>query len=194
MNYKKILTVGALAVISISLNGCRTVPEHPETLTCSELNSYADTSFGDDVPFFAPQLRYPGDWRKYAPLSWVKNDSRKRVLYRGVHYMQIEALTISAREPTNQSASRVRVRLSQCRNALNRPEVQMISMSYREDDPASFVRTQTVNLKGHNPEDELARLACGYKTFPPKTNIEKMGQLWKQCQQPSFYGGRTYRY
>lgn len=165
------------------LAGCQIIPEDPDLMTCEQIHYLAERSFRDHkFPFFVTQLHYPGDWRNYHPGRWVRADSRQRIRVEGKDYMQLEELQVKLDDVKKQMAYRIRIPTSACQNAQTQPEVELIALNYRQDEPDSFSETTKVNLKGQNPDDELARMTCGFKNFPPITKQEKMSVLWKQCQ------------
>ena len=71
MRNKKFFAVTGAALLLLA--GCRTIPQNPEQMTCSDLQYLAEESIDKlGLPFFATQVKYPGDWRPFARNQWIK--------------------------------------------------------------------------------------------------------------------------
>ena len=78
MRNKKFFAVTGAALLLLA--GCRTIPQNPEEMTCGDLQYLAEESIDKlGLPFFATQVKYPGDWRLFARNQWIKEGSRARV-------------------------------------------------------------------------------------------------------------------
>ena len=65
MRNKKFFAVTGAALLLLA--GCRTIPQNPEEMTCGDLQYLAEESIDKlGLPFFATQVKYPGDWRLFA--------------------------------------------------------------------------------------------------------------------------------
>lgn len=50
------------------LAGACTIPQNPEEVTCGDLQYLAEESIDKlGLPFFATQVKYPGDWLPFCP-------------------------------------------------------------------------------------------------------------------------------
>lgn len=93
MRNKKFFAVTGTALLLLA--GCRTIPQNPEQMTCSDLQYLAEESIDKlGLPFFATQVKYPGDWRPFARNQWIKEGSRVRVRDNKRDYLQMEMLEI----------------------------------------------------------------------------------------------------
>ena len=74
MRNKKFFAVTGAALLLLA--GFRTIPQNPEEMTCGDLQCLAEESIDKlGLPFFATQVKYPGDWRLFARNQWIKEGS-----------------------------------------------------------------------------------------------------------------------
>lgn len=107
MRNKKFFAVTGAALLLLA--GCRTIPQNPEQMTCSDLQYLAEESIDKlGLPFFATQVKYPGDWRPFARNQWIKEGSRVRVRDNKRDYLQMEMLEIGG-TTMEQTPYRVRI-------------------------------------------------------------------------------------
>lgn len=113
MRNKKFFAVTGAALLLLS--GCRTIPQNPEQMTCDDLQYLAEESITKlGLPFFATQVKYPGDWRPFARNQWIKEGSRVRVRDNRRDYLQMEVLEIGG-TTMEQTPYRVRIPVAQCK-------------------------------------------------------------------------------
>lgn len=100
MRNKKFFAVTGAALLLLA--GCRTIPQNPEQMTCSDLRILPRNLSINSVSHFLPlKLNYPGDWRPFARNQWIKEGSRVRVRDNKRDYLQMEMLEIGGQPWTN---------------------------------------------------------------------------------------------
>lgn len=171
----------ALPLIFILFAGCRTIPQNPSEMTCADLEYLADEAAEQSgLPFFATQLKYPGDWRPYGPNNWFKQGSRVRVRENKKDFFQAEVLSISG-PLMEQTPYRVRIPVSQCQNAIKTPQGTMEFRNLLIDSPKKISQPVVFDFKGKEPVDYLARLVCGFQPAPAIDKTQTMAQKWQKC-------------
>lgn len=174
-----------LGAAFLTLPACRTIPQNPEQMTCSDLQYLAEESLEKlGLPFFATQVKYPGDWRPYARNSWIKAGSRVRVKINKTDYLQMETLEIGG-TIMEQTPYRVRIPVSQCTNANKEPMATLEYKTLLIDSPEKISRSEAVDFKGKESVDYLARLICGFQPLPEIDKTQQMAQKWKNCAADS---------
>ncbi len=155
-------------------------------MTCDDLNYLAEEAIGNnELPFFASQLTYPGDWRTYSNnsefVSWVKYGSRKRVRMKKHDYSELEVLLLD-KSTGKQDGFRARISVNECK--INPEKTKSVTIHFRNlhVDEAPVNRTEKAEFTGTSPLDHLARIICGYQDYPAKNVWEEMAQKWKTCQ------------
>ena len=183
MRNKKFFAVTGAALLLLA--GCRTIPQNPEQMTCSDLQYLAEESIDKlGLSFFATQVKYPGDWRPFARNQWIKEGSRVRVRDNKRDYLQMEILEIGG-TTMEQTPYRVRIPVAQCKNA---NKERMATLEYKNliiDSPEKISRTEAVDFKGKESVDYLARLICGFQPIPALDKTQIMAQKWKNCTPDS---------
>jgi hypothetical protein len=176
-------------VSCLILPGCETTQpvQLGSASTCAELDRAADQAIRDSsLPFMYTQLYFPGDWRAVErnPSSvsrWVREGSLRRIFVSKKEFFQIEGLSFDA-EAKQQGHHRFRISSSQCKEP-SQPATLHI-LNFAEDDPKPYEVKRTVQLKGIEAHDKIARILCGYDSIPAIDAIETLAQKWRSCHTP----------
>jgi hypothetical protein len=187
-NCRRLLSVFT-SVSCLILSGCETTePVRLSTVsTCAELDMAADQAVKDSsLPFMYTQLSFPGDWRTVernpSGISrWVREGSLRRIFVSKKEFFQIEGLSFDA-EAKQQGHHRFRISSAQCKQP-SRPATLHI-LNFAEDDPKPYEVKKTVQLKGSEAHDKIARILCGYEDIPAKDAVEELAQKWRSCHTP----------
>ncbi|WP_251570385.1 hypothetical protein [Parasutterella muris] len=172
------------AIAAVLVSGCRTIPEIPSQMTCDDLDYLAEQAMKSSrLPFFTTQVKYPGDWRPYAPNRWIQEGSRKQVRELRKDYLQMEILEVGD-NINDQTPYRVRVLVNTCRDASKKPQGELLLINYLKDAPGKFSQKVPFSFTGQEPQDYLGRLVCGYQKLPDVDREQEMAQRWLQCRQP----------
>ncbi len=153
-------------------------------MTCDDLDYLAEQAMESNrLPFFTTQVKYPGDWRPYAPNRWIQEGSRKQVRELRKDYLQMEILEVGD-NINDQTPYRVRVLVNTCRDASKKPQGELHLINYLKDAPGKFSQKVPFSFTGQEPQDYLGRLVCGYQKLPDVDREQEMAQRWLQCRQP----------